>query len=313
MTLSRISGLTTIGVSGIEVSSAANLKLSVAQAQALETCGLEATPQSGYSVTASDSAANLEALTASQISGLTAIGVSGLTSTDVNVSYSPTQTAAILSSGLSVSAPGSDTVTENFANGNSSVYRGGQLIQQETINADGSYDIAYLNVTGKTYSSYEDIFNSAGTLVAAAWDFTNGSGNLLLYANGLTVTSSLGTESVTTGADTFGINGHTAETITATNMQSETFVFGPGFGRIRSPVFSHRPASHVFLAIQRPDVRLFVHNIGKPPMRRLCSATMLRGRPTRLISVPDPQGDTLTINNRAVSTFHNNLGDFSFK
>ena len=93
-----------------------------------------------------------------------AICVTGLVSTNANVSYTSAQTAAILSSGLNVSASGAYTVTENFANGNYSVYRGGELIQQKSVNPDGSYDVAYFDVTGKTYSSLEDIYNSAGTL-----------------------------------------------------------------------------------------------------------------------------------------------------
>ena len=105
-------------------------------------------------------------MTASQIDGLAAIGATGLVSTNANVSYSPTQTSAILSNGLNVSASGSYTVTENFANGDYSVYQGGQLIQQQSVNPDGSYNVAYFGVTGKAYSSYEDIYSSAGTLVA---------------------------------------------------------------------------------------------------------------------------------------------------
>ena len=110
----------------------------------------------GDTVVISGIAANLEALTASQISGLPAIGATGLESTNANVSYTSAQTAAILSSGLNVSAAGLYTVTENFANGNYSVYQSGQLIRQKSVNTDGNYDIAYFDVTGQTYSSYED-------------------------------------------------------------------------------------------------------------------------------------------------------------
>ena len=230
---------------------------------------------SGDTVLISDTAAHLEGLTASQIDGLTAIGVTGLVSTNANVSYTSAQTAAILSSGLSVSAAGSYTVTENFANGNYSVYQGGQLIQQKSVNPDGSYDIAYFDVTGQTYSSYEDIYNSAGTLVADAQDNVNGSGNLLLYANGLTITSASGSESVTTGSDTFAVNPHSVETTTIrTASQSETFVYGPGFGQDtidRLPRHQRQPRSP---AIQRFDVRLLVHSIADRrcagPSEQLC-------------------------------------------
>jgi hypothetical protein len=58
--------------------------------------------------------AQFETLTATEIGGLPAIGVTLLISDDANVSYSTTQTAAILSSGLKPWAVGSYTVTENF-------------------------------------------------------------------------------------------------------------------------------------------------------------------------------------------------------
>ena len=260
LTVSQINGLTAIGVTGVAVSSAANLTLTVAQAQALGANNLDVTPLTGHTVTISDTAADIAALSAAQLAGFPAIGVTGLVSTDANISYTPDQTAAILSSGLNVSASGSFTVTENFANGNYSVYRGGQLIQQKSVNLDGSYDVANFGVTGLGYSSYEDIYNSAGTLVAEARDMTNGSGNLILDANGLTITSASGSESVTTGSDTFAINPHSVETVTATNMQSETFVYGPGFGQDttdRLPRNQRQPRSP---AIQRFDVRL-LHNI----------------------------------------------------
>ena len=59
-----------------------------------------------------------------------------------------------------------------------------------SYNADGSYQVTYAGVTGLAYSSYEDVYNTAGALVADAQDMTNGSGNLLLSANGLTISSS---------------------------------------------------------------------------------------------------------------------------
>ena len=230
LTAPQIAGLTALHVTQANATDT-TVSLTVAKAEALESAGVLVTAPQGDTVLVSDTAAHLEGLTASQIDGLSAIGVTGLVSTNANVSYTSAQTAAILSSGLNVSASGSNTVTENFANGNYSVYQSGQLIQQQSVNSDGSYDVAYFGLTGKAYSSYENIFNSAGTLVADAQDNVNGSGNLILDASGLTLTSASGSESVTTGSDTFAINPHSVETATATNMQSETFVYGPGFGQ----------------------------------------------------------------------------------
>ena len=71
-----------------------------------------------------------------------------------------------------------------------------------TYNPDGSYDGAYQNATGFGYSSFENMRNTAGVLVATAEDMTDGSGDLLLFEDGLTVSSSSGQLSVTTGRRT---------------------------------------------------------------------------------------------------------------
>ncbi len=308
LTVSQINGLTAIGVTGVAVSSAANLTLTVAQAQALGANNLDVTPLTGHTVTISDTAADIAALSAAQLAGFPAIGVTGLVSTDANISYTPDQTAAILSSGLNVSASGSFTVTENFANGNYSVYRGGQLIQQKSVNVDGSYDVANFGVTGLGYSSYEDIYNSAGTLVAEARDMTNGSGNLILYANGLTITSATGSESVTTGSDTFAINPHSVETVTATNMQSDTFVYGPGFGQDTLTGFLETSAS--------PDLLQFSASMfGFSTTSQTADAQALLSNyasGTTNTTITDPQGDALTVNNHSVASFQNNLQDYKF-
>ena len=193
LTTTEIAALSARKVTQIDASDTKVL-LSPLQAAALEAAGVKVSAPPGDTVLISGAAANLEGLTASEISGLPAIGVTALVSTDANVSYTPAQTAALLANGLNVSAAGSCTVTENFANGDYSVYQGGQLIQQKSVNPDGSYDIAYFDVTGQTYSSYEDIYNSAGTLAADAQDNADGSGSLFLYASGLTITSASGSE-----------------------------------------------------------------------------------------------------------------------
>ena len=98
-------------------------------------------------------------------------------------------------------------------------------------NADGSYQTTYAGVTGLAYSSYEDVYNTAGALVADAQDMTNGSGNLLLSANGLTISSSSGNLQLTAGADTFNLKAHATEAISATGLNSETFKYASGFGQ----------------------------------------------------------------------------------
>ena len=99
-----------------------------------------------------------------------------------------------------------------------------------TFKADGSYEGAYAGVTGQPYSSYETVFNSAQTKVATAENMTTGLGQLLLQANGLTISSSSGALSVTTGSDAFAVNAHATEAISATGLNSESFNYASGFG-----------------------------------------------------------------------------------
>jgi hypothetical protein len=312
LSTTTIAGLPALGVSDIvSTNGSVKISLSVAQALALEGASLWITGPNGASDTAliSDTAANLEALTASQIAALPAICVTGLVSTNANVSYTSAQTAAILSSGLNVSASGAYTVTENFANGNYSVYRGGELIQQKSVNPDGSYDVAYFDVTGKTYSSLEDIYNSAGTLQADAEDNVNGSGSLLLYASGLTTTSSAGSESVTVGSDTFAINPHSIETTKATSLQSETFVYGPGFGQDTLVGYLATGASHDLLQF---SASMFGFSSGSSQTADAQELLSAYASGTTNTVITDLDGDTLTLNAKSIATLQNNLRDFKF-
>ena len=97
--------------------------------------------------------------------------------------------------------------------------------------ADGSYDINFAGVSGQSFSSGEAMYNSTGTTVAVAENMTNGSGDLLLHADGLTISSSSGALSVTTGSDAFAANAHATEAISASGLNSESFDSASGFGQ----------------------------------------------------------------------------------
>ena len=86
-------------------------------------------------------------------------------------------------------------------------------------------------MTGFGYSSFENVHNAAGGWLARAEDMTDGSGDLLLFVDGLTVSSSSGQLSVTTGADTFPLDAHATEAISATGLDAETFEYASGFGQ----------------------------------------------------------------------------------
>jgi hypothetical protein len=312
LTATQIAALAARHVTQINASDTP-VSLSPVLVAALESAGVKVSAPPGATVLISGTAANLQALTASEMSGLPAIGAAGLVSTNANVSYTSAQTAAILQSGLTVSAAGSYTVTENFANGNYSVYRAGQLIQQKSVKPDGSYDIAYFNVTGQAYSSYEAIYNTAAALVANAQNNVNGSGNLTLYANALTITSASGSESVAIGSDTFAVAPHVVETTTIMNSKSnETFVSGPGFGQdtvtgFLAPAsagrdhlqFSHTMFGFSSTATQTADAKALLSN---PNFASGATNT----------TITDLEGDTLTLNGVTIAALEGNLADFKF-
>jgi hypothetical protein len=164
-------------------------------------------------------------------------------------------------------------------------------------------------VTGQPYSSYEAIYNTAAAQVATAQDNVNGSGSLLLYANGLTITSSSGNESITTGSDTFAVNPHSVETTTTNSKSTETFVYGPGFGQDTITGFLATTARHDLLQFSRS---MFGFSSG--PSQTADAQALLRSFATGTTNttITGLQGDTLTLNGVTIATLKANLADFKF-
>ena len=117
LTAAQITTLHNLHVSQISATDT-NVGLTTAQAVALENQGVSVSAPGGSLVTVSDTAVHLQALTTQQIYGLPGmVGASGLTSTNANVTFSASQTSAILGAKLSVSAAGIYSVTEKFTSG----------------------------------------------------------------------------------------------------------------------------------------------------------------------------------------------------
>jgi len=246
-----------------------------------------------------------------------AIGVSGLNSTNANVSYTAAQTAAIIAGGLGVSAAETYTVTENFSNGDDLVYQSGLLVQQKTVNADGSYDIAYTNVTGQSYGSDEAIYNDAGTKVATAYNYLTGAGGLTLSGSDLTVSagaSELGGQLASaTGGDAFALNPNASETVSASGTTDDTFVFTPSSGQDALNGFVATGASHDMLQFSLGDFSYL--NAGMSQAQDL-AAVIAHGAITQSGSntlITDTQGDTLTLNAISKTTLTAQPADFVFK
>ena len=165
-------------------------------------------------------------------------------------------------------------------------------------------------MTGHPYSSYEDIYNSAAALVADAQNNISGSGNLNLYADGLTITSSSGNKSVTVGSDTFAVNPHSVETTTVMSSKSdETFVYGPGFGKDTMAGFLATSASHDLLQFSA-SMFGFSSNSSQTADAHALLGKFVTG--TTNTTITDLQGDTLTLNGLTIATLKANLADFKF-
>jgi hypothetical protein len=306
MTVTQIAGLASLDVLRLVANDPTTVaaQFSVAQAEALLTTNIGLSVQSGAAAMVYDYGVNLgtmlAGLTAAQLSSLrTNIGFTVLEASN-GVSFTAPQTSALLVAGFSVSEIGANTATENFSNGNYSVYQYNLLAQQKTVDADGSFDIGYYNVTGKAYSSYEDVYSTTATEVAEAQDLSSSAGNVILYGNGLTVAQASGSESITTGADTFAVNPHPNETTTATGRSNETFAFGPGFGSDTLIGFLAAGSSHDLVQL---NASMFA--AGSTTTSILSSATGMTSA-----TITDLAGDALTFSGISKSTLLANPGDF---
>jgi large repetitive protein len=182
-----------------------------------------------------------------------------------------------------------------------------------TTKPDGSYDVAYSEVTGLSYSSYEDIFNSAGVQVAEARDMIGGAGTLILNADHLTVSSSSGSLGVTTGSDTFKVNSHASESIIASGRTAETFEYSSGFGHESITGLLTSGASHD--AIELP-LTMFKGLSSTNTAIQNWNALLSSGAAVQAganVTITDAAHDILTLNNVAISALsHDASNAFKF-
>ncbi|MBV8219096.1 MAG: hypothetical protein JO325_11575, partial [Solirubrobacterales bacterium] len=306
LTTAQIAGLGALDVMKLNANDATPVSptLSVAQAEALLTANLPLAVQSGAPAIVYDSAANLQAmltnLSASQLSSLrTSIGFTELEASN-SVNYTPQQTSALLAGGFNIAEVGANTATENFASGNDLVYQYNELVQRKSVNADSTYDIAYYYVTGKPYSSYEDIYTSTNVKIAEAQDLLTGAGNVILSGNALTVAQGSGSESIATATDTFAVTPHATETTTATGRSNETFTFTSGFGSDTLAGFLATGPNHDLVQL---SASMFA--AGATVTSILNAATG-----TTSATITDLAGDTLTFSGLSKATLLANTGDF---
>ena len=175
--------------------------------------------------------------------------------------------------------------------------------------ADGSYDVVHSNVTGLSYSSYEDIFNSTGAQLAEARDMIGGAGTLLLNADDLLVSSSSGSLGVTTGSDTFKLNSHTSESIIASGRAGETFELGAGFGHESITGLLVGGASSDVIEL---PVTMFKGLSSTNTATQNWNALLSSGAAVQSganVTITDPAHDVLTLNNVTTSMLSNHASE----
>ena len=125
-------------------------------------------------------------------------------------------------------------VSATYNNGMSAVW---------TYYADGSSLETMTGGTGQNFATLRVISNQLGHATAYAYDMKNGNGVLNLLAPGVTVTSGPGTLSVTASGDTFLLDAHSSESISAA-VGGDTLAFHSGFGTTTISGFIASGASH---------------------------------------------------------------------
>ena len=137
-----------------------------------------------------------------------------------------------------------------------------------------------------------------------------GTPELLIHADGLTIDSGSGALSATNGADTFALDPHSVEAITATGHQGETFEYEEGFGQSAIKGFAATGASHDVIQFQ---IAAFNYLNGSTDQQQDAIALLSHAvKQAANLEFSDSTGDALILDNASKATLAANLSDFRF-
>ena len=199
------------------------------------------------------------------------------------------------------------------ANGSFTVDENGSAILQKTVNPDGSYDVAVFNITGRSYTSYKNVFGSGGSRAAFVTDNVGGSGTLTLYGSGNDVSVAPDALSVTTGVDVFSLNPHASETINATGTTSDSFLFAPASGSGQTPwmdLINGLDLSGGGANTIQFNASAFGASNAVDAWNALLNSATTNSAGWEVIH--DNYGDSLTLNGATSTMLSGNQGDFKF-
>jgi hypothetical protein len=110
------------------------------------------------------------------------------------------------------------------------------------VQPDGGYEVSYFNITGQSYNSINEIFESGGKAAAYALSHVNASGALIIYSDGVSVSVTEGALSVTlqddmfdANSDTFNIAYHATEVFNVVGTKDDAFAFAAPTGARATP------------------------------------------------------------------------------
>lgn len=116
------------------------------------------------------------------------------------------------------------------SNGGFSTYGGSTLLQSKVVNADGTNQNNYFQITGQSYSAVQTDLAATGATLAQTFDNTNGSGSINLIGSNLSVNAN-SHKILVGGVADFTFNAHSPEIYAfATGAANDVIHFHSGFG-----------------------------------------------------------------------------------
>lgn len=158
---------------------------------------------------------------------------------------------------------GAEVASESFtANGGYSITLGGVLSQVQTVKADGSYQLSYLNVAGQSYTQAQYAYGSDGTELALAETLADGSNATYLYSADLTLSDVSGNKSLSYGSDTFQFGADTNGMIDVSGADNAALAFGLGDGHQTINGFSTSGSGSDVLVFSKDIFADWAHLLG---------------------------------------------------
>jgi Peptidase M10 serralysin C terminal len=153
-------------------------------------------------------------------------------------------------------------------------------------------DIAYSNVAGRAYTSY-DAFSNALGLLGENLNLSSATNELMLYGPNQTVTRGGGAESLQAGTGSDPLSYHAVETIDATTSPSEQFVFSAGFGNETINGLAGAGANSDIIRLASSAFSYLTP--GFTQAEDLAAVLSQSSRNSSGLTIPDSHGDTLTL------------------